>query len=229
VARASWFLDPRLSQYLVAHAEPHDPLLEELIIESERAAPGQDLQVSPDEGAFLRFLVRLRGARRAIELGTFTGYSSICIARGLAAGGRLTCCDMSPEWTAVARRYWQRAGLADRIELRLGPALSTLRSLPREPLFDFAFVDAEKTEYVEYYEELVPRMEQAGLIAIDNTLHHGHVSDAIPPDERTVLIRAFNDHVLADPRGESMIVPIADGLTLVWVKGNGREAPPRST
>jgi len=221
VARSSWFLDPRLSEYLVSHAQPHDPLLEELVIESELMAPGEDLQISPDEGALLRFLVRLRRARRAIELGTFTGYSSICIARGLAPGGKLTCCDLSAEWTAVARRYWERAGLTDRIELRLGPALTTLRSLPLEPVFDFAFVDAEKTEYLDYYEELVPRMEPAGLIAVDNTLRHGHVGDATPPDERTVLIRAFNDHVHADPRTESLIVPIADGLTLISVPGDG--------
>jgi caffeoyl-CoA O-methyltransferase len=219
MARASYFLDPRLSEYLVAHAGPQDPLLDELVAETRRVAPGQDMQVSPDEGALLRLLVRVRGARRAIELGTFTGYSSICIARGLEPGGRLLCCDLSAEWTGVARRYWERAGLLDRIELRLGPALETLRALPTGPSFDFAFIDAEKFEYTAYYEELVPRMTAGGLIAVDNTLRHGSVAGLGPPDERTAITREFNDHVLADPRTESVIVPITDGLTLIRVPG----------
>jgi len=215
MARASEFLDPRLSEYLVAHAEPADPLLAELAAETRRLAPELDLQVSPDEGALLRLLVRVTGARRAIELGTFTGYSSICIARGLPPDGSLLCCDTSAEWTAVARRYWERAALAGRIELRIGPALNTLAGLPEEPFFDFAFVDAEKTEYIAYYEALVPRMRQPGLIAVDNTLRHGRVAGVGAPDERTMVIRSFNEHVLSDPRTESVIVPIADGLTLV--------------
>jgi caffeoyl-CoA O-methyltransferase len=219
MARASAFLDPRLSEYLVAHAKPADPLLAELAAETQRSWAELDMQISPDEGALLRMLVRLCGARRAIELGTFTGYSSLCIAQGLAPGGRLLCCDMSAEWTAVARRYWERAGLADRIELHLGPALRILAGLPAEPRFDFAFVDAEKTEYIAYYEALVPRMVPGGLIAVDNVLRRGWVAGLAAPDERTVLIRAFNDHVLADPRTESVIVPIADGLSLITVTG----------
>ena len=219
VARVSYFLDPRLSEYLVAQIRPRDPLLDELVEETYQVAPGHDLQISPDEGALLRVLVRLRAARRAIELGTFTGYSSICIARGLAPGGTLLCCDISADWTAVARRYWERAGLADRIELRLGPQLDTLRALPPAPSFDFAFMDAEKTEYIDCYEELVPRMTAGGLIAVDNTLRHGRIADPTPPDERTVLMRSFNQHVAADPRVESLIVPIADGLSLITVLG----------
>ncbi|MGA8014936.1 MAG: O-methyltransferase [Candidatus Dormiibacterota bacterium] len=221
MARASAFLDPRLSAYLVSHAEPHDPLLVELIAESDRVAPGRDLQISPDEGSLLRLLARLTRARSAIELGTFTGYSSICIARGLAAGGRLLCCDVSAEWTAVARRYWERAGLSDRVELRLAPALDTLRSLPGGPQFDFAFVDAVKSEYVAYYQELLPRMRPGGLIAVDNTLWSGRVADPSDTEESVEVIRRFNDHVTADPRAEAMILPVADGVTLISVLGEG--------
>jgi caffeoyl-CoA O-methyltransferase len=219
MARVSAFLDPRLSEYLVAHAKPADPLLAELVAETRRLYPDLDLQISPDEGALLRLLVRLCGARRAIELGTFTGYSSICIAQGLRPDGRLLCLDMSAEWTAVARRYWERAGLAERIELHLGPALRILAGLPMEPHLDFAFVDAEKTEYIAYYEALVPRMAPGGLIAVDNVLRHGTVFGLGEPDRRTGLALEFNAHVLADPRTESVIVPVADGLSLITVSG----------
>jgi caffeoyl-CoA O-methyltransferase len=219
MAHASAFLDPRLSDYLVRHAQPRDPLLAELTAETNLLYPDLDLQVSPDEGALLRMLVRLSGARRAIELGTFTGYSSICIARGLHPGGRLLCCDVNAEWTAVARRYWDRAGLTDRIELHLGPALSIIAGMPERPRFDFAFIDADKAEYVAYYEALVPRMVPGGLIAADNVLRRGKVAGLTAPDERTMLMLAFNDHVLADSRTESVIVPIADGLSLIRVTG----------
>ena len=194
---------------------PADPLLDELVAETARVAPGADLSVSPDEGGLLRLLVRLSGARSAIELGTFTGYSSICIAQSLPPDGRLLCCDVSAEWTAVARRFWERAGLLDRIELRLAPALETLAAMPREPLFDFAFVDAIKDEYVDYYEALVPRLTPGGVIAVDNVLRRGQVAAAEPPDQRTTVIRRFNDHVRADPRTDSLIVPIGDGLGLI--------------
>ena len=215
MARTSAFLDPLLNRYLAAQVRPADPLLDELVAETARVAPGADLSVSPDEGGLLRLLVRLSGARSAIELGTFTGYSSICIAQGLPPDGRLLCCDVSAEWTAVARRFWERAGLLDRIELRLAPALETLAAMPREPLFDFAFVDAIKDEYVDYYEALVPRLTPGGVIAVDNVLRRGQVAAAEPPDQRTTVIRRFNDHVRADPRTDSLIVPIGDGLGLI--------------
>jgi caffeoyl-CoA O-methyltransferase len=215
MAHASAFLDPRISAYLASHAKLSDPLLEELVDETRRTYPELDLQVSPDEGALLRLLVRLCGAGRAIEVGTFTGYSSLCIARALPPGGRLLCCDVNEEWTSMARRYWERAGLADRIELRLAPALETLARLPMGPLFDFAFVDAEKSAYLAYYEALVPRMARGGLIAVDNVLRRGWVAGTAEPDARTVVMREFNEHVLVDARTESVIVPIADGLTLI--------------
>jgi caffeoyl-CoA O-methyltransferase len=221
MAHASAFLDPRISAYLAAHAKLSDPLAEELVEETHRTYPELDLQISPDEGALLRLLVRLCGAGRAIEVGTFTGYSSLCIARALPPGGRLLCCDLNAEWTSMARRYWERAGLADRIELRLAPALETIARLPLGPLFGFAFIDAEKSEYIAYYEALVPRMATGGLMAVDNVLHRGWVAGTAEPDERTHLMREFNEHVLVDPRTESVIVPIADGLTLITMAEPG--------
>jgi caffeoyl-CoA O-methyltransferase len=225
MAHASAFLDPRISAYLAAHAKLSDPLLAELVDETRLTYPELHMQISPDEGALLRLLVRLCGAGRAIEVGTFTGYSSLCIARALPPGGRLLCCDVNEEWTSMARRYWERAGLTDRIELRLGPALETLARLPMGPLFDFAFIDAEKTEYIAYYDALVPRMATGGLMAVDNVLHRGWVAGTAEPDERTHLMREFNEHVLVDPRTESVIVPIADGLTLITAAEPGWRTP----
>jgi caffeoyl-CoA O-methyltransferase len=150
--------------------------------------------------------------RSAVEVGTFTGLSSIAIARGLPADGRLICCDVSAEFTAVAERYWARAGLADRIELRLGPAADTLAALPAEPWLDLAFIDADKTGYPTYWELLVPRMRPGGLIVVDNVLRHGQV--IAPVDAEAHAIVAFNQQVLADPRTDAVMIPVADGLTL---------------
>lgn len=209
------FLAPAISEYLVAHAPPRDALLEELAEETSRLGDPAGMQVGHDEAAFLAQLVRLSRARSAVEIGTFTGYSSICIARALPRGGRLLCCDVSAEWTAVARRYWRRAGLLDRIELRLAPALETLRSLSRERHLDYAFVDGEKTEYIEYYEELVPRMTPHGVIVVDNVLWSGTVADPAVDAPLTVAVRAFNDHVTEDPRTEAVMLAVADGITVI--------------
>ena len=206
-------VDDALYAYLLAHRSPDDALLRELQAETATLTQG-GMQIAPDQGTFLRLVVGALGVKRAIEVGTFTGMSSICIARGLAAGGRLLCCDVSEEFTIVARRYWERAGLLDRIELRLGPALETLRALPREPGFDFAFIDADKASYSAYYEELLPRLRVGGLIAVDNVLWHGAVLDAKAQDADTQAIRRFNDQVAADARVESVMIAIADGLTL---------------
>ncbi|HXP21464.1 MAG TPA: class I SAM-dependent methyltransferase, partial [Streptosporangiaceae bacterium] len=172
------------------------------------------MQIGPEQGAFMTLLARLTGARSAIEVGTFTGYSAICVARGLADGGKLICCDVSEEWTSVARRYWQRAGLADRIELRLGPAAQTLRALPAGASFDLAFIDADKTGYVEYWELIVPLVVPGGVILVDNTLSHGRVVDPAEQDDDVQGIRAFNDHARADARVELVLLPVGDGLTL---------------
>jgi caffeoyl-CoA O-methyltransferase len=210
------FLDSAIADYTVAHTSPPDELLRELHDETARRF-GDDLalQIAPEQGPLLTMLTRLAGARDAVELGTFTGYSSICIARGLAPGGRLTCFDVSEEWTSVARRYWHRAGLADRIELRLGPAAGSLAALPEEETLDLAFIDADKPSYVTYYEALVPRMRPGGLILADNVLRHGEIVNAASPDPGVRVMREFNDRAVSDPRVTTVMLPLADGLTLM--------------
>ena len=147
-------------------------------------------------------------------MGTFTGYSALCIARGLAPGGKLICCDVSEEWTAIARKYWQRAGLADRIDLRLAPAVETLRSLPAGEWIDFAFIDADKANYANYYEEILARMRPGGLIVFDNVLWMGQVVNPDDQSDNTTALRALNDQVAADPRVECVMIAVSDGLTL---------------
>jgi caffeoyl-CoA O-methyltransferase len=149
-----------------------------------------------------------------VEVGTFTGYSSLSIARGMPADGRLLCCDVSEEWTAIARRYWERAGLSDRIELRVAPAAETLRTLPAEPYLDMAFLDADKTGYLGYWEELVPRMRRGGVILVDNVLQGGRVVDAPDANASVGAIVAFNDHVTEDSRVSAVMLPLADGVTM---------------
>ena len=147
-------------------------------------------------------------------MGTFTGYSSMCIARGLADGGSLLCCDVSAEWTGIGRRAWDAAGLADRIELRIAPALDTLRALPRTADIDLVFIDADKPGYVDYWEELVPRMRPGGLLLADNVLWSGRITDPDATDADTTALRAFNDVVASDERVEAMILTAFDGLTI---------------
>ena len=209
-------LTPELHAYLVAHGSAPDEIVQELAEETRAALPAEAvMQVAPEQAAFLTFLTRLRGVRQAVEVGTFTGLSSLAIARGLAEGGRLTCFDISEEYTGVARRYWQRAGVQDRIELRIGPAAQTLRELPRERYLDFAFIDADKVGYPIYWDELVPRMRPGAVIAVDNTLRDGRVLAPRNADDRAIA--AFNDAVIADVRVEAVMLPIADGVTLARV------------
>jgi caffeoyl-CoA O-methyltransferase len=210
-------LSDDLHAYLVAHNGPVDPLISELIEQTRTVfAHTANFQIAPEQSPFLTFIVRLLGVRDAVEVGTFTGLSSLSIARGLPADGHLLCLDVSEEFTAVARRYWERAGVADRIELRLAPAAKTLASLPLEPQFDFAFIDADKTGYPTYWAELVPRMRPGGVLVVDNVLRGGRVV-AAQPDEETLAIVAFNEIVAADPRVESVMIPLADGLTIARV------------
>ncbi|MGN9807944.1 O-methyltransferase [Micromonospora sp. BQ11] len=205
-----------LHAYLVAHGSPPDQIMRELIEETRAALPDDArMQVAPEQAAFLTFLTRLLGARRAVEVGTFTGLSSLAIARGLVDGGRLTCFDISEEYTGIARRYWTRAGVDDQIDLRIGPAGETLRELPYEREIDFAFIDADKTGYPIYWSELVPRMRPGGVIAVDNVLRGGRVIAPGNADDRAIA--AFNDEVLADVRVDAVMLPIADGLTLARV------------
>jgi caffeoyl-CoA O-methyltransferase len=200
-------------EYLLAHCTPADDVLRDLAAETAAAFPDTaGMQISHDEGEFLTMLVRISGARYAVEVGVFTGYSAICIARGLPADGRLIACDVSEDWTALARAYWKRAGVDDRIDLRLGPAVDTLRALPDEPV-DFAFIDADKENYPVYYEELLARLRPGGLIALDNVLQGGRVLD--PRTPRAVIVNDLNDKIAADRRVESVMLPVRDGVTLV--------------
>ena len=158
---------------------------------------------------------RAIGAKRAVEIGTFTGYSSLCIARGLPDDGKLLCCDVSDEWTQVGRRFWEKAGVAHKIELKIGPAADTLRALPERELFDLAFIDADKVGYPVYYEEILKRLRPNGLILVDNVLWMGAVVNPEAQDPNTVAIRAFNDQVAADPRVDCVMLAVSDGLTIL--------------
>jgi caffeoyl-CoA O-methyltransferase len=209
-------IDPAVSDYLLAHCTPADDVLRDLAAETAAAYPhAAGMQISHDEGELLTLLVRLSGARYAVEVGVFTGYSSICIARGLPTGGRLLACDVSAEWTAVARAYWQRAGVSERIELRVAPAAETLRALPADPVVDFAFIDADKTGYPVYYEELLSRLRPGGLLVLDNVLRGGRALDPAANEPADVAIRRLNDIIVADERAESVMLPVRDGVTLV--------------
>jgi caffeoyl-CoA O-methyltransferase len=207
-------LDDALYEYLLAHRSPDDAVVNELREETAKLGDWAVMQISPDQATLLRLLVSSIGARRAVEVGTFTGLSALAVARGLPADGKLLCLDVSEEWTAVARRAWKQAGVDGRIELRIAPAADTLRSLPQEPQFDFAFIDADKKGYAVYWDEIVKRLRPGGLIAVDNVLWEGDVVRPEEQGEDVVAIRRFNEMVLADRRVESVMLAIADGLTL---------------
>jgi caffeoyl-CoA O-methyltransferase len=211
-------LSAELHAYLVAHGPPPDPVLESLAAETRALGGIAIMQVAPEQGALLTMLVKLIGARRVVEIGTFTGYSALCLARGLSGDGKLLCCDVSEEWTAIAKRHWEKAGVADRIELVIAPALETLRALPRTQELDLAFIDADKTSYIDYYEEILTRLRPGGLILVDNVLWAGNVVNPAASDANTAAIRRFNDHVTADRRVESVMLPISDGLTFARKK-----------
>jgi caffeoyl-CoA O-methyltransferase len=215
----SFLVTPVLDAYLRSHSEPLDEVQQALIERTAALGGVSGMQVSPEQGALLTALTRFASVRRAVEVGTFTGYSALCIARGLAPGGSLLCCDVSEEWTAIGRDAWADAGVADRIELRLAPAAETLRALPTEATIDLAFVDADKQGYVTYFEELVPRLRPGGLLLVDNTLWSGAVTDETVTDDNTVAIRAFNRHAVADDRVDTFVLPIADGLTFCQRRG----------
>jgi caffeoyl-CoA O-methyltransferase len=207
-------LDDSLYAYLLDNCPSDDDVVRELREETARLGDQAVMQIAPDQASFLRLLVSLIGARRAVEVGTFTGLSSLAIARGLPADGRLLCLDVSEEWTSVARRAWKKAGVDGRIELRIAPAADSLRGLPLEPQFDFAFIDADKKGYLVYFEEILKRLRPGGLIAVDNVLWEGDVVRPEEQGEDVVAIRRFNEAVRADRRVESVMLAIADGLTL---------------
>jgi caffeoyl-CoA O-methyltransferase len=207
-----------LYRYAVEHTDGRDELMRRLEQETEREAGDMSIMLTaPEQATMMTLLVRAIGARRALELGTFTGYGSIAIARGLPADGLLVTCDVSEQWTEIARRYFQEAGLAERIDLRLGPALETLAEMPESEPFDFAFIDADKGNYPAYYEECMRLLRPGGLIAIDNVFYGGLVASDRDGSERgefAAEVRELNDRVAADQRVLSTMLSIADGVTL---------------
>ena len=214
-------IDDRLYDYLLAVSLREPPLLARLRRETA-ALPQAGMQISPEQGQFMALMLRMIGARKVLEIGTFTGYSALTMALALPPGGRLVACDISAEWTAIAVRYWREAAVSERIELRLAPALETLRGLidGGEALtFDFAFIDADKENYPAYYEAALELVRAGGLIAIDNTLWDGRVADPSVTDADTVAIRAFNETLREDLRIDLSLVPIGDGLTLARKRG----------
>jgi caffeoyl-CoA O-methyltransferase len=212
----SFFISDELQTYLIASASPADSVLTDLQVETAALGGISQMQIAPEQGAFLTILAGAMGAKEIVEVGTFTGYSSICLARGLADGGGVRCFDVSEEWTAIARRYWDRAGVADRISLTIGPAAESLAKLPQTPTIDLAFIDADKPGYPEYVELLLPRLRRGGLLLLDNTLRNGGVlpSQRDLNDEGTRVIVALNEALAADPRVETVLLPLADGLTI---------------
>ncbi|MDX2167375.1 MAG: class I SAM-dependent methyltransferase [Deltaproteobacteria bacterium] len=210
-----------LYDYLVGHGHNGDPLLAELARETASLGPISMMQIAPEQGSLMALLVRAIGARSAVEIGTFTGYSALCVARALGPEGRLLCCDISEEWTSIGRRYWQRAGVADRITLRLAPATETLAALPPEHRFDFAFIDADKVSYSKYYEALLPRLRPNGLILFDNVLWQGQVLDQSSPSDDTRALQHLNDTIAKDARVQAVMINVSDGLTIVRKKADG--------
>lgn len=210
-------LTPELYTYLLEVSLRESDLLQELR-DRTRRMPEARMQIAPEQGQFMTLLARLLGARQALEIGVFTGYSALCVASALPADGRLIACDISAEYTRIAREYWERAGVADRIDLRLAPASETLATLLAEGAagsFDLAFIDADKTGYADYYEQCLALLRPGGLIVVDNVLWNGRVLDAATADEDTCAIRAFNRRIHKDARVDLSLVPIGDGLSLL--------------
>lgn len=206
-------LDDTNYRYLCAqHSFAGDPLLRELRDVTARLGDDSRMQVSEEQGAFLQLLTGVTGARRVLELGTFTGYSALCLARGLPADGRLICLDASRDWTDIARGFWDRAGVAAKIELRIGPALESLRALDDAAPFDLVFIDAAKEEYDAYFEAVLPRVRPGGLILFDNMLWGGRLAAGDLTEESSRVLAALNRKLAADDRVETVLLPIADGL-----------------
>jgi predicted O-methyltransferase YrrM len=216
-------LDERTYAYLLAHSLREDPALAKLRAETA-SHPKVNMQIAPDQGQFMQMLVRLTGARRAIEVGVFTGYSSLAVMLAMPPDGRLLALDLSEEYTAIARRYWQAAGVAGRIELVIGLAQDTLDARIRAGeagRYDFAFIDADKTGYLAYYERLLKLLRPGGLIVVDNTLWSGEVANPENRDADTVALREFNDALHRDPRVDLALLPVGDGLTLARIRESG--------
>ena len=210
----SFIVEPRVEEYAEAHSSPNGELFERLAAETREKSAAPQMMVGLLEGQFLGALVRSLRAKRILELGTFTGYSSISMAFALPPDGRVITCDVNEETTEIARRYAAEAGVADRIEYRTGPALDTIAQLDGE--FDLVFIDADKPNYLNYYEATVPKLAAGGLMILDNTLWSGRVADPNEDDDNTRAIRAVNDRVLEDPRVDNVLLTVRDGMNLVW-------------
>ncbi|WP_031082540.1 O-methyltransferase [Streptomyces sp. NRRL WC-3549] len=203
-----------LYAYMLANNPPLDAVQRELVETTRARFPDHaGMQSSEEQGPLLAFLVRLTGARHIVEIGTFTGFSALAMAQALPPEGTLIACDVSEEWTAYGSEAWRKAGVADRVDLRIAPALETLRAMPAEPHIDLAYLDADKGNYIPYWEELVPRMRAGGLVVTDNVLFHGRVTDPEATGS-AAAVKEFNDHVRADARMDSVMLTVADGLTL---------------
>jgi caffeoyl-CoA O-methyltransferase len=212
----SHVVDQELADYISAHSTKPDDVQRKLMSTTEeRTGSASRMQIGGDQGTFFEIFASSIGARNAIEIGTFTGYSALSIARGLGPTGRLICCDVSEEWTAIAREHWKLAGVADRIDLRLAPALDTIAALPADTQFDLAFIDADKGNYANYFEALLPRIRSGGVILVDNTLWSRQVLDPKAKESDTVALQAFNKMVAVDARVRCVIVPMGDGVTLL--------------
>jgi caffeoyl-CoA O-methyltransferase len=207
------FVPEDIERYAETHTSPHRELLQRLAEETRATLQRPQMLTGTIEGRFLEFIVYLTGARRILELGTFSGYSAISMAAALPPDGRIDTCEVEEEHAAVARRYIEEAGYSDRITIHMGPAVDTIGRLEGE--FDFVFIDADKENYVNYYEAVLPRLSERGLIAADNTLWSGRVVDEANQDESTLAIRAFNDHVRDDERVVSVMLSVRDGVTLI--------------
>jgi caffeoyl-CoA O-methyltransferase len=212
----SFIVDPTVEQYAEEHSSPEQELFQRLAAETREKSSAPQMMVGLLEGRFLGLLVRTLRARRVLELGTFTGYSSISMALALPPDGRVITCDVNEETTEIARRYAEEAGVADRIDYRLGPALETIEGLEGE--FDLVFIDADKPNYVNYYEATLPRLARGGLMVLDNTLWSGRVADPAEKDENVEAIRSINKRVLDDPRVDNVLLTVRDGMNLVWLR-----------
>jgi caffeoyl-CoA O-methyltransferase len=208
-------LNDELYRYACAQrSDAHDPVLTALRKENETYGEDSKCQISEEQGSFLTLLVGAIGAKSALEVGTFTGYSSICIARGLAPGGRLRCIDQNASWAAVAQRFWAKAGIADRIQLQLGDAIPLLRQLEPALVLDFAFIDAAKHEYDTYFELILPKIRPNGLIVLDNMLWAGRLTGNLDNDRNGRALDALNRKLARDPRVQTVLLPIADGIQI---------------
>ena len=216
--KRSFFLDDELLDYIMLHSSPADQIQNALIAETADLGWVSRMQISVDQGNFLTMLVRSIRPRFAVEIGTFTGFSAISIARGLPDGSSLLCCDVSEEWTSIARTYWERAGLDDRIDLVLAPAMQTLSSLSEDTEIDFAFIDADKGNYKNYYEAVLSRLSHHGMIVIDNVLWSGRVTLDSAIDEDTRSIKDFNNHIRNDDRVTCTMLSVGDGVSLIQKK-----------